>query len=165
MDCVVTGGNVKGSGKYPPSISSQIEQRSTKCVCAPVFVCVYRSVLAKAIYSLSRIGDDLYVEPQEDGVSSGINTLKLPLWMHTVSVLPVCLHTLRQSSILLTFSLSFCHSSRCGLWTPPGRHMLASCLHRFFSAGADYFVVFFVQVTVECVYETRSVVFVQARNI
>lgn len=52
------------------------------CVCVPVFVCVYRSVLAKAIYSLSRIGDDLYVEPQEDGVSSpnaGINILKLPL--------------------------------------------------------------------------------------
>lgn len=34
------------------------------CVC----VCVYRSVLAKAIHSLSRIGEDLYVEPQEDEV-------------------------------------------------------------------------------------------------
>lgn len=129
MDCVVTGGNVKGSGKYPPSISSQIEQRSTKCVCAPVFVCVYRSVLAKAIYSLSRIGDDLYVEPQEDGVSSGINTLKLPLWMHTVSVLPVCLHTLRQSSILLTFSLSLSVTARAAVCEllPVGICLLPVC--------------------------------------
>lgn len=31
--------------------------------------CVYRSVLAKAIHSLSRIGEELYVEPQKDGVS------------------------------------------------------------------------------------------------
>lgn len=30
---------------------------------------MYRSVLAKAIHSLSRIGDELYVEPQDDGVS------------------------------------------------------------------------------------------------
>lgn len=30
---------------------------------------MYRPVLAKAIHSLSRIGDELYVEPQEDGVS------------------------------------------------------------------------------------------------
>ena len=34
------------------------------CVC----VCVCVSVLAKAIHSLSRIGDELYLEPQEDGV-------------------------------------------------------------------------------------------------
>lgn len=34
-----------------------------------MYVCLYRLVLAKAIHSLSRIGDELYVEPQEDGVS------------------------------------------------------------------------------------------------
>lgn len=33
-----------------------------------VCVCVYRSVLAKAIHSLSRIGEELYVEPLKDGV-------------------------------------------------------------------------------------------------
>uniref|UniRef100_A0A674PHB8 Cell cycle checkpoint control protein RAD9A n=1 Tax=Takifugu rubripes TaxID=31033 RepID=A0A674PHB8_TAKRU len=35
------------------------------CLC----VCVYRSVLAKAIHSLSRIGEELYVEPQKDGLA------------------------------------------------------------------------------------------------
>lgn len=165
MDCVVNGGNVKGSKTYPPFTCPEKEQQLKTSV-----LCVYRSVLAKAIYSLSRIGDDLYVEPQDDGVSSSdaaisVHGHTLPPWMHIVAVFPVWLHTLRQSSILLislSLSLYLSHSSRCGLSTPPARHMPASCLHHFSSAGADCFC---IQVAVKCAFEDTTVFFVKPRNV
>ena len=70
----MTGGNVKGSKHFlllQPYLLSQLVVNNSYvvCVCVCVCVCVYRSVLAKAIHSLSRVGDELYVEPQDDGVS------------------------------------------------------------------------------------------------
>lgn len=67
--------------------------------------------------------------------------------MHTVSVLPVCLHTLRQSSILLTFSLSLSVTARAAVCEllPVGICLLPVCTAFFQQVQS---VVFFL-----CVYK------------
>lgn len=103
----MTGGNVKGSTPllFSPIIKHESGNRRSR-------VCLYRPVLAKAIHSLSRIGDDLYVEPEEDGVCSSntvIYTRILPLSVHIVCVLPVGAHfasiNITDSSFFSSFSL------------------------------------------------------------
>lgn len=68
MDCVVTGGNVKGSKPHSSHMNRSDCVSLLHNMSLLKMVCVY-TVLAKAIHSLSRIGDELYLEPQEDGVS------------------------------------------------------------------------------------------------
>lgn len=94
----------------------------------------YRPVLAKAIHSLSRIGDELYVEPQQDGVSCSVAVIYINTsFSHVVFLLPVGAHFAINTYFVFFFSCSW----PCGLWTPLGRHMHASCLHHSSSAGAD----------------------------
>lgn len=63
MKCVVTGGNVKG--KFGPAWrwASELPRGSSLNVSA-----LLPTVLGKAVHSLSRIGDELYLEPLDDGV-------------------------------------------------------------------------------------------------
>lgn len=65
MKCLVTGGNVKGelglagwgSGAHGTPQSASLTRFSFPL-----------AVLGKAVHSLSRIGDELYLEPLDDGV-------------------------------------------------------------------------------------------------
>jgi hypothetical protein len=62
MKCLVTGGNVKGEfGR--PGCGAREPRRQPNLLSA-----LLPAVLGKAVHSLSRIGDELYLEPLEDGV-------------------------------------------------------------------------------------------------
>lgn len=117
-------------------------------VCVCWWVCLYRPVLAKAVHSLSRIGDELYVEPQEDGVSCSDTDLHTITSSYNADRLVAscgCTLCVNEKSWFVGLSLSLslsCRSWPCGLWTPLGRLMLASCSHHSSSAGADYMPVF-----------------------
>lgn len=62
---------------------------------------MYRAVLAKAVHSLSRIGDELYVEPQDDGVSCCDAVCHtLPPVTHAASAFPVSADIYRSTGLI-----------------------------------------------------------------
>lgn len=64
MKCLVTGSNVKGeSGSAGAGTTWDGPSRPQTAVSL-----LLPAVLGKAVHSLSRIGDELYLEPLEDGV-------------------------------------------------------------------------------------------------
>lgn len=67
MKCLVTGSNVKG--ELGPA-RGWGHMGGPKAPAKQCFSPLLPAVLGKAVHSLSRIGDELYLEPLEDGVRS-----------------------------------------------------------------------------------------------
>lgn len=65
MKCLVTGGNVKGELGRPGGAGARGTAGDASLTPVPFLL---PAVLGKAVHSLSRIGDELYLEPLEDGV-------------------------------------------------------------------------------------------------
>lgn len=135
MDCIVTGGNVKGSRPllFSPIIKHKSGNRRSHVCVSTVQCWPKQSILCPGSVTISMLS--LRKMGWAPLILSSIHVYFLFQCISSACFRLV--HTLCQSILLILLFFFLSSSSPCGRWTPLGRRMLASCSHHFSSAGAD----------------------------